>query len=214
LSLRLKMFLSTLLLPLSLWAALKHGMVWNYLVCAALGCGWLGDALLSRFPPVCGKMKETFLPGMASFALGHILYIIAFVHSLVLLPALRMPVPGEVQGLEILPGILPVFLLAGTLAWVFWVFRPRPDRVLCAAALIYALILSAMAAFALCAGFTGSGFVPFLPLGGVLFMISDGVIAAHEFSGKIEDDGVYQRLVWWTYVPAQLCLLLGSACLY
>ena len=49
---------------------------------------------------------------------------------------------------------------------------------------------------------------------GLLFLVSDGLIAAHVFRGVVADERRYDAMVWATYAPAQLLMLWGIWRLY
>lgn len=211
---RVKLLLMGLLCLAAVYFASARGHAWHWLVCAALGLSWLGDAMLAHYPPVAGKVRDPFIAGMGFFALAHMAYIAAFALSLSGMPLLRMRIPGALLGSELIPGLLPVYLLLGLLFWVLFILRtPQPGPVK-AAVLVYAELLCAMGAFACGASFTGVSFVWLLPLGGLLFIVSDGVIALHVFHDRIESERRYEAAVWCTYLPAQVLLLLGTSFLY
>ena len=194
--------------------AFLRGLPWHYLACAALGLSWVGDAMLAHYPPVAKGVPDPFLAGMASFSLAQVAYISALWMSLVAMPQRHMQTPGTVLGLHVIGGALPVYLLAATLFWVLFLLRARQPAAVKGAALVYALLVSAMAAFALSAAFTGVWFVWQLPLGGLLFLVSDGLIAAHVIRGVVADERRYDAMVWATYAPAQLLMLWGIWRLY
>ncbi len=203
-----------LVLALSVVLAIAGGRTWHWLVCAALGFSWVGDAMLAHYPPIAGRIRDPFIAGMASFACAQAVYIAAFRASLFGMPPLHMRIPGSLIGIEIVGLLLPVYLLAALVFWTFSVLRAERAWALKAGTLVYALLLAAMAAYACAAAFTGVSFVWPLPLGGVLFLISDAWIALRIFQNRFPSETKYQWAVWGTYVPAQLCLLLGTALLY
>lgn len=203
-----------LLLLIAAGVAFLRGMPWHWLCCAALGCSWIGDAMLARYAPVAGKVRDPFLAGMGAFAVAQILYISAFALSLSRMPALRARVPGEALGVEVLPTALLVLLLMGLLFWALCVLRaPKHTLPLKIAVLVYAELLCAMAALAFSASFTGDGVAWPLWAGGLLFMISDALIAVNLFTDRIPER-FYDALVWGTYAPAQIMLLVGASMLY
>lgn len=154
------------------------------LVAIGMTLGFLGDLLLAEMLP----LKQGFLVGMAAFALGHIAYIAAILS--------RTPhVQWAIEGIALLIG------LAG---WYLVIFRRADDRVLCWAALPYALLLAATAGLAAGLALQLSVFVP-LAVGAILFLISDLLVAGERFGGlhfpHLGD------LVWLTYGPAQMLIV-------
>lgn len=213
-AIRAKLISMGAVLAISIFTAFAIGHAWQWLVCLALVFSWLGDALLAHFQPLTRKLPDPFIAGMGAFALAQIAYIAAFWTSIKGMPLLRMRTPGEYVGAEVLMALLPVFILLGLLFWVWIVMRADKPADLKVACLIYCLLLSTMAGFAASAAFTGVFIAWPLIAGGVLFMISDGFIAAHIFAGKLADEKRYEIAVWATYLPAQIMLLLGTSWLY
>lgn len=209
-----KLVLSGCVAGMSLFFAFALGHSWHWLVFLAMLFSWIGDAMLAHFEPVSRRVSDPFIAGMGSFGVAQLLYCVAFYQSLSGMQALHMRVPGEIIGVELLPVLLPVYILVGLLYWVWTVFRSRQPWDLKGATLVYCLLLSTMAAFAACASFTGVSFVWQLMLGGLLFMISDGCIGAHIFRERLQNERRYNLIVWITYLPAQLLLVIGAARLY
>lgn len=211
---RVKLVGMGLILSLSVALAAARGHPWHWLVCTALGFSWLGDAMLAHYPPVAGRVRDPFIAGMGFFALAQIMYILAFRQSLAGMPLLRMRLPGAPIGLEVIGAVLPVYVLAAAAFWVFVVLRAERSWTLKIAAFAYSVLLSAMAAFACAAAFTGASFAWPLLLGGTLFLVSDAAISLRIFMDRLSRERTYQWVVWGTYIPAQLCLLIGASMLY
>lgn len=211
---RLKLIGMGCLLVIALFFAFALRHAWQWLVCLALAFSWMGDALLARFDPISRHVPDPFIAGMGAFALAQIAYTIAFWRSMVAMPQLHMRVPGLRFGLEVLPAILPVYVLFGLLFWIWTVMRADKPWDLKIATLVYCILLSTMAGFAASAAFVGNGFVWPLMAGGTLFLVSDAIIAAHLFRGSIHDEKRYDFAVWATYLPAQILLMLGTSSLY
>ena len=213
-SVRLRLMGMGLVLFVATVFAYARNMPWHWLTCTALGFSWLGDAMLLRYPPIVGRTRDPLTLGMGAFALAQVAYVVAFAWSLSAMPGLHTKVPGMLLGKDLIGSLLPVFLLFGVLCWVLLVFRTQQGRAVKVAVLLYGELLCAMAAYATAAAFTGVNLVWSLPLGGILFIISDGVIAAHTFQGRFANEKRYEIIVWATYVPAQLLLLLGMSLLH
>ncbi len=211
---RVKLTGMALVLLASVILAWARGLPWHWLVCAALGFSWLGDAMLGYYPPVIGKIRDPFVTGMGMFSLAQITYTIAFGISLSQMPQRHMRLPGAILGADIIGSLLPVYLLAGVFFWAVTALKSKRPWPLKIAALVYAELVCIMAAYACAAAFTGTTFVWPLILGGLLFIASDGVIALRIFQERFPNDLRYEIAVWVTYVPAQLCLLLGAFWLF
>lgn len=211
---KIKLSLTGALLLVSVMLAAMRGHPWHWLVCAALGVSWVGDAMLSRYWPVAGLVPDPFIGGMGAFAVAQVLYIIAFAKSLAGMPEIHLAYPGWITGLSLVDNLLPVYLLIGLMFWVWIVLRTDRDWTLKIGTLVYCCLVTAMAAVACAAAFTGVSIVWPLPLGGLLFIASDMVIAVHLFQEKIASEKRYEAIVWGTYFPAQLLLMLGASWLY
>lgn len=211
---KVKLLAMAVLLVVALFFAFALGYSWHWLVCAAILFSWLGDALLAHFEPLTRKMQDPFIAGMGSFAVAHIMYCIAFSKSLAGIPLLHNRTPGMYFGFELIGVLLPLYLLAGLFFWVLFVFRSKHTWDMKIATLLYGLLLSGMAACAAAASCTGVSYAWPLMAGGILFMISDGLIAAHMFADKLPNPKQYDFAVWGTYLPAQILLVWGTSWLY
>ncbi|MEV8550271.1 lysoplasmalogenase [Streptomyces glaucescens] len=147
---------------------------------AALLCGWGGDVLL------LSGAEPAFLAGMASFAAGHVCYLLLFT-------AYGRP-HAHRAFLLVCYGVL----LAGTVA-VLWPGLPAALRLPVAG---YSLLLTVMAYRA------GTRFGRTAGIGGALFMLSDTLIA-----GGLADWPQPPRPDLWimlTYIAAQFLLVGGT----
>ena len=157
---------------------------------AALVFGWLGDILL-----VIKKKKIMFMLGMLSFAVGHILYVIA---CLRLCGTVTVP---ELLAAGLFFVIYAVFIFAG---------RPRLIMLkgkLAAAATVYALILTLLgfstALLCLSERTLWSGIVL---VGAILFIFSDSMLSLQSFRKKTPHGNM---AVIGTYAAAQACIAIG-----
>ncbi|WP_405832363.1 lysoplasmalogenase [Streptomyces sp. NBC_01176] len=151
------------------------------LLVAALLCGWGGDVLL------LSDADQAFLVGMASFAAGHVCYLVLFRRAAALRPATRA------RG-ALLAGY--ALALTATVA-LLWAGLPAGLRIPVAG---YSLLLTAMAY-----GATGLGRLA--AAGGALFMLSDTLIAT-----GVADWPQLPRPDFWimsTYAAAQFLLVSG-----
>ncbi len=211
---RLKLSLTGGLLLVSVVLAALRGHPWQWLVCAALGASWVGDAMLARYWPIAGLTKDPFVAGIGAFWVAQIVYIIAFSLSLTSMPNLHLAYPGWPFGRDLVVLLLPIYLLAGLMFWVMVVLRSDRPGFLKAGILVYGETLCAMAGMACAASFTGVSFIWMLTAGGLLFIISDAAIAMRIFQNKFASERRYEAFVWGTYFPAQVLLLLGASWLF
>lgn len=203
-----------MLFCIALATAILSKHAWHWLVALALGFSWFGDAFLAHFEPLTRNMKDPFIPGMSAFALAQIAYCVAFGLSIKGMPALRMQLPGMPLGADVLGAFLPLYILVGVFFWILMIMRADQPVVLKIGTLVYCCLLSTMAALAGAAAFTGAFIAWPLILGGILFMFSDCLIAAHMFADRFPNEKRYNFAVWATYLPAQILLFIGSSWLY
>lgn len=155
-----------------------------WLVVAGLALGALGDFALAR------PGEAWFLAGMAAFALGHLAYVI------------------QLAGLPQTTGIAVWLVWAGVAALVLWALAWLAPR---AGALrwpvsVYALIIGAMAGFAL---ILGPG-MAVLKWGAVLFVASDLMLSFRLF--VVQQAATKRRLdlaLWPAYWGGQALILWG-----
>ncbi|GHD54507.1 lysoplasmalogenase [Streptomyces mirabilis] len=154
------------------------------LLVAALLCGWGGDVLL------LSDADPAFLVGMASFAAGHVCYLLLF----------RRPDaphrPPHVRGPSAWLGGAYVLALVVTVT-LLWPDLPAGLRVPVAG---YSLLLTAMAAASTRLGLVAG-------VGGALFLLSDTLIAT-----GVADWPQLPRPDFWimlTYAAAQFLLVSG-----
>ncbi|MFC7306710.1 lysoplasmalogenase [Streptomyces monticola] len=145
------------------------------LLIAALLCGWGGDTLLLI------DAEPAFLAGMASFAAGHICYLVLFARY------------GTARAHTSATALAYGIALTGTVA-LLWPDLPADLRVPVAG---YSLLLTAMA-------FRATRLGPAAGIGGALFLLSDTLIAT-----GIAEWPQLPRPDFWimlTYTAAQLLL--------
>lgn len=140
---------------------------------------------------LCGDVAllwptEGFLPGLVSFLLAHLAYLVAFT---------------RVQRLAAWP---PAFLVyaavAAIILWLLWPGVPAPLQV---PVLAYVLCLAAMAAQAAVLWRRGAARGAVLALGGALFLASDALLAANKFAGPLPLASLWILASYWS---AQWCI--------
>jgi uncharacterized membrane protein YhhN len=162
--------------------------VWSFvagapaLLTAALVFSAIGDAFLA------GNPKRWLPPGLASFLLGHLIYVALFlelggVHVL------------AAQPVRLIAGAVGLAAGIGLVVWLWKDFGPmRP------AVIAYMLAISAMvaSAFSLDASRWSA------MLGAVAFMASDGILSWRLFKRPNSDEPLADHAVWWLYWTGQV----------
>jgi len=147
------------------------------LLVGALACGWAGDVLLE----IGGTVA--FLLGMGCFAAGHVCYLKLF--------AAR----GAFRGARVRLRCAGYAVVWAALVAGLW---PGLDAGMRVPVACYSLLLAAMAAGAFGLGRTGAA-------GGLLFLLSDGLIAAG-LADWPRPPG-HDLWIMLTYAAAQFCLV-------
>ncbi|MBK3578081.1 lysoplasmalogenase [Streptomyces sp. MBT65] len=166
-----------LIVPLLAASAARAGS--PRLLVAALLCGWGGDVLL------LSDSDPAFMAGMASFAVGHVCYLVLF----------RRQGPPRARA-----GLLAVGYAVAlvTLVVLLWPDLPAGLRVPVAG---YSTLLTAMAYTA------ATRLGPVAGLGGALFMLSDTLIATGVADWPQPPGPDFWIML--TYVAAQFLLVQG-----
>ncbi|MFD4597740.1 lysoplasmalogenase [Streptomyces sp. NPDC058464] len=167
-----------LLMPLLAASAARAGA--PRLLVAALLCGWGGDVLL------LSDADPAFMAGMASFAAGHVCYLVLF----------RRQGPPHARARLLAPAYAAALVI---LVVLLWPDLPAGLRVPVAG---YSTLLTAMAYTA------ATRLGPLAGLGGALFMLSDTLIAT-----GVADWPQLPRPDLWimlTYAVAQFLLVRGT----
>ncbi len=112
--------------------------------------------------------KEGFLPGLVSFLLAHLAYLVAFT---------RQQRLGAWW-----PAFAAYALVAGLILWRLW---PGIPGALQAPVVAYVLCLASMAAQATVLWRRGEPRGAVLALGGALFVASDALLATNKFAGPV-----------------------------
>jgi uncharacterized membrane protein YhhN len=173
---------------------------WNWLAALVMLVSTLGDALLAGYPPCFRPLKNRLIKGGLVFFAAHCLYILALIR-----------VSGQ-SAAALLPHFaLPALLFLSLTAAHGYLFYFRAGsaepRAFFAASMAYLLLVGMHAAMAVCV-FTQKGDALWLNVaGGLLFFLSDAILLARKYVPS--DEKRTSLLVWLTYVPAQLCLILG-----
>jgi len=129
---------------------------------------------------------QGFLPGLVSFLLAHLAYLIAFT---------------RVQRLAARPAVFAVYaVIAGVILLQLWPGVPGPLRIPVVA---YVVCLAAMAAQAAVLWRADVARGAVLALGGALFLASDALLATNKFAGPLPLATLWVLASYWL---AQWCI--------
>ncbi len=130
--------------------------------------------------------QQGFLPGLVSFLLAHLCYLLAFTRA---------------QRLAARPVWFAAYAaLAALILWQLWPGVPGPLR---APVLAYVACLGAMAAQAAVLWRSGVARGGVLAAGGTLFMLSDALLASNKFAGPLPLASLWILASYWA---AQWCI--------
>ena len=196
---RYELLQSPLLIGLAalLWLGGTRGTVLEgagLLITLGMACGFVGDLFMA------GMLgKQDVAPGMGTFAVGHVFYMLAFRQYALIL--------GLERSAPFIFAVLVLWVIVG-IYWVLQVRGSAGQALLENGALVYALVLSAMAGIAVGLAIQQPAFWP-LAVGGLLFVLSDAIIAARIFAGqrfRFMGDAI-----WTTYIVAQALIVTSLA---
>ena len=163
-------------------------------VILALLFGWLGDALLLRI-----NEKAYFQLGLASFLLGHVCYIVAFIECLGFFE------PGGAGRIDnmAMAVFLPIAIIIGVMDFRFI----KPPQEMIFPVVLYMIAIEVMAFWGLEIFILNPGFAGMLIFSGALcFMISDTMLAYYTFR-KLTIPGAV--LIMVLYILAQAGIIIG-----
>ena len=150
-------------------------------ILVALVCSLAGDVFL------LGDAEGSFIRGLASFLLGHLAYVVAFL-------LLAQPTWSPVVAL-----VLVALVIVGR--WVFLGARAQGGPVLGGAVAAYMAVIGTMAALGVSLG------RPVLGAGALLFLVSDAVLGWDRFVAR---QAWARVVVMTTYHLGQLLIVIGA----
>lgn len=151
----------------------------------------IGDMIMASII----KFKNRLIAGMSLFSFAHIFYILAYVKAM----------SSYKENFNYLIFILLGMYIFCIILWKVFVFNSNKSLMLNIAALIYTLIICTMAAFAMNISLAVNGAWWVTTVGAFLFILSDFLIGISEIKEKgPKNQSVW---VWFTYVPAQICIV-------
>ncbi|MHA1791222.1 MAG: lysoplasmalogenase [Promethearchaeota archaeon] len=160
----------------------------NWFIILGLGFGFLGDLLLLN-----KNNEKAFMAGLASFLLGHLSYILAFINDI------------EFTSIDItIMFSILVYLITGWLIINYLKINLGKFKI---PTIFYMIIIELMSFFSLCRAVKSNNELAWLTfIGSVLFIASDAILASIKFKNFNEK---YHSLVMLTYVLAQLLITTG-----
>ena len=129
---------------------------------------------------------EGFLPGLVSFLLAHLAYLVAFTR--------------HQRFCAWWPAFVAYALAAGLILWRLW---PGVPGALQAPVIAYVLCLASMAAQAAVLWRRGEPRGGVLAMGGALFVMSDALLATNKFTGPLPFASLWILTAYWA---AQWCI--------
>lgn len=130
--------------------------------------------------------KEGFLPGLVSFLLAHLAYLVAFTR--------------ERRFAAAWAPFVAYAVVAGTILALLW---PGVPAALRAPVAVYVVCLASMAAQAAVLWRTGVARAGVLALGGALFVASDALLATNKFAAELPAASFWILATYWS---AQWCI--------
>ncbi|MCL2129800.1 MAG: lysoplasmalogenase, partial [Treponema sp.] len=185
-----------LVMPLLLAVYLSGGGGSYILPAAALVLGWIGDVLLIKI-----EKKTHFMLGLASFLLGHVFYIIAFLRIIISFGGM-----GLIGNINI-PAML--IFIPPTIVLTFIVFALiKPTREMFFPVIAYMVVLVAMSLVGFQVFLLYPGVPGLLILSGCFnFMVSDTILAYYTFR-KLRLPGAVLIMVYYILAQAEIIFAL------
>ena len=170
--------------------------VYSQWVLLGMLASFVGDLIMARLIPLPNRL----IGGMIAFGIAHALYITAYVQTM---GSLR--VAATSSGLWFGIAFYGVFTLFG---WWILIRNPDKPRAINLGALGYAIVVGAMAAFALALAYLFDGVFWLTALGGLLFVASDFIIGVTDIRGVAIENA--NDWIWLTYVAAQMGIIYAG----
>ena len=199
----LRMILS-LSLVLAAWLARTHGggpgtpyYAYASWILLGMAFGSLGDFIMAKLVPVPNRL----VGGMVAFGIGHLLYIVGYLRTLVV-----TRVPFRWDALET---ALAVYLAVTVIGWWVLIRNPARESAVNVGALLYGSLIAVMASFAFTLAVSAGGAFWLAAVGAGSFVLSDFLIGVTEIRGTpIENANDW---IWLTYVAGQMGIVYAGA---
>lgn len=195
-----KVMISGGLTALSILLALLARRTSCALAALAMAISFVADALLAGFPGCFSTLRHRLTKGGLIFLAAHLVYILALIR------ASGRDVPTLLRSFAF-PFALFFCLTALHGALFYFRFHSSVSRGFFVAAFLYLLTVGVHAAAAIAVYAPSGGWFALNVAGTLLFYLSDAILLGRKY-GAIRGAGT-TSLIWITYIPAQLCLILG-----
>jgi len=192
---RMLLSLSLVVAALVIWASGAKYAAYAQWVAFGMLASFIGDLIMARLIPLPNRL----IAGMIAFGIAHVLYITAFVSSIV--GSLDRWMVGLAVGL-IFYGVVSIG------GWQFLIRNPEKETAINIGALVYGMWVGTMASFALALAVAVGGAFWLTALGGLSFVASDFTIGVTDIRGiKIKNANDW---IWLTYVVAQMGIVYAG----
>ena len=192
---RMLLSLSLVVAALVIWASGAKYAAYAQWVAFGMLASFIGDLIMARLIPLPNRL----IAGMIAFGIAHVLYITAFVSSIV--GSLDRWMVGLAVGL-IFYGVVSIG------GWQFLIRNPEKETAINIGALVYGAWVGTMASFALALAVAVGGAFWLTALGGLSFVASDFTIGVTDIRGiKIKNANDW---IWLTYVVAQMGIVYAG----
>jgi len=167
----------------------------SLLMTLGMAASFVGDLIMAEYI----RTPNRVMFGILAFGVAHVLYIAGYLSARRAL-ALEVGVAGW--------GVIVVFLLIGLAAWALVVRSPQVSAALNYGALGYTLLLSGMTGLAAALALAAPRLWT-LPLGAVLFLASDTILANQVFRKR--NWFLVNDVVWVLYICGQALIVWSNA---
>ncbi len=196
----LLMLTSALLVVMAALFWLRHALPtslagFSLLVTLGMAASFVGDLIMAEYI----RTPNRVMFGILAFGVAHVLYIAGYLSARRAL-GLESGVAGW--------GVIAVFLVIGLAAWALVVRSPQVPAMLNYGALGYTLLLSGMTGLAAALALAAPRLWT-LPLGAVLFLASDTILANQVFRKR--NWFLVNDVVWVLYVCGQALIVWSNA---
>lgn len=197
-----RMLLSFSLVAVAWFIWLGHASrmpVYSQWVAVGMLVAFIGDLIMARLIRVPNRL----IGGMLAFGIAYALYAYAYNSTIQTISALE-PYSRFQTGLIVGLGGYGLLVLAG---WWFLIRNPQKGTVINVGALVYGLLIGAMASFALALGYALGFWLT--ALGGLLLVVSDLLVGMKDVRGTELTN--MNDWVWLTYVLGQMGIIYAAS---
>lgn len=194
------------LLAASAVLAFARGTSWQYLSLAGLFILIMADALRAELPQAVSIVRRPALCARGMQTAADLVFIRALFLAMNDAPVRHMRTPGAPFGAELVPFLVPLFMLCGALVWLWWIMRavrPKEDKGFMLSVL---LSRSALCGAAFSAAFLGGTVRPACALGAFMMLVSSSLSSVLESADHYHIEKGLGDVLVWTMHLAGVCL--------